>query len=62
MTKFRDYDITKCADPALCVKREFLLEIEKHHPTCISDNQIRLVKRLLDSDVPANENWIKYTG
>ena len=62
MTKLRDFDHNYSLDPAVVVKRAFLLKLEANPPNCLSQKDRENVEELLDSQIPLHPNWVKYTG
>ena len=62
MTKLRDYDHNHSLDPAIVVKRNFLLKLEVNPPKCLENYELDKVTEILDSDVPLKKNWIQFQG
>ena len=62
MTIYRDYDHNHSYDPAIVVKRKFLLLIEASPPKCLSLSQRDSVTAILDSQVPSKHNWMRFQG
>ena len=62
MVKFRDFDHNHTLDPAIAVKRAFLLRVEVNPPNCLSNDEKEACIRMLDSQVPEKVEWLRFEG
>ena len=62
MPKLREFDHNHSLDPAVAVKRSFLLRLEVNPPRCLENYELEKVTEILDSDVPVEVNWLHFQG
>ena len=62
MPTFREFDHNFTYDPAVSIKRSFLLRLEVNPPKCLENYELEKVTEILDSDVPVEVNWLHFQG